>query len=234
MTTKNKLQYILAWFKKIKAIEILGGKCQNCGENRQWLLIFHHKNPNEKEFNIKDIRHNRWSLIENEILKCDLLCERCHRELHYQNNETGYTKSKKILLEIKSIDGCEICGYNNCIGALDFHHINDKNFNLNTIKLCENSCNVIRDKILNEINKCTILCANCHKNLHFDKEKYEKYENEIKNYQYKEKKEPLNSEIVMDLYNSGMTRSDIAKKLNRGKTIICRIINKFNQNSITI
>ena len=57
---------------------------------------------------------------------------------------------------------CQICGYDKCIQALDFHHVNpeekDKDFNTNTNR----SWQATRD----EIQKCILLCANCHREVH--------------------------------------------------------------------
>jgi len=227
MKTKNEYKYILKWHKKIKAIELLGGKCSKCNENRPWLLVFHHKNPNEKEFEISRFIDARWDKIQKEIIKCDLLCDRCHRELHNQNKNSIDNQSKKMLLEIKSIFGCEECGYNNYIGALDFHHIKNKLFDVGNFRLCENSCIDVKEKIEKEIDKCQVLCSNCHRNLHFDKEKFAKYKDEIYNRHYKEFKKPLNKELVINLYNSGMMQIDIAKKYERNKSVICGIIKRY-------
>lgn len=58
---------------------------------------------------------------------------------------------------------CARCGYNNCIEALDFHHIDptQKDFNLS-------DRNLILDweVIKLELDKCILLCANCHRELH--------------------------------------------------------------------
>lgn len=225
---KKEYTYILRWSKKIKAINLLGGKCQNCNEDRPWLLSFHHKESNEKNFSIGDYILYRWSKVEKEVLKCELLCEKCHREKHNQNKNTNDNKSKKILLDIKSISGCEICGYNDYIGALDFHHNKDKNFEIGKVRIYDNSCDKISEKIYKEIDKCRVLCANCHQDLHFDKEKFEKYKDEIYNWDYKETKEPLDKKLVMKLYNEGMKQIDIAKKFGRNKSVICEIIKRFN------
>lgn len=57
---------------------------------------------------------------------------------------------------------CTICGYNGYIGALEFHHIkpSTKSFEINsrTKKTWE--------AILAEIEKCILLCSNCHKEVH--------------------------------------------------------------------
>ena len=61
-----------------------GGKCMICGYNRcQRTLVFHHLNPNKKDFGISYKGLNRsWEKIRNEIEKCVLLCANCHTEVH--------------------------------------------------------------------------------------------------------------------------------------------------------
>lgn len=58
---------------------------------------------------------------------------------------------------------CEICGYSNNIAALDFHHLdpNEKEFNLS-----EKVRDAGWDRIKTEVEKCQLLCANCHRELH--------------------------------------------------------------------
>lgn len=58
---------------------------------------------------------------------------------------------------------CQICGYNTCISALDFHHLNEKekSFSLGTRGLTHSWV-----KILKEINKCALVCSNCHREIH--------------------------------------------------------------------
>ena len=68
---------------KIKLILYKGGKCQECGYNKPTPSVydFHHRDPSTKEFGIggKTINYERLKL---EADKCDLLCCRCHQELH--------------------------------------------------------------------------------------------------------------------------------------------------------
>lgn len=64
-----------------------GGGCSICGYNKcPAALEFHHKDPNEKEFQI----NKRWSMSKEAILKeidkCVLLCSNCHREEHWKIN----------------------------------------------------------------------------------------------------------------------------------------------------
>ena len=57
---------------------------------------------------------------------------------------------------------CSVCGYNKCIQALDAHHINPEEKELT---LSANH-NIATAKILEELKKCTLLCANCHREHH--------------------------------------------------------------------
>lgn len=69
-----------AKIKKL-AVEYLGGCCVVCGYSRYLgALEFHHRNPNEKDFEINSSLG--WDKISVELDKCDLLCANCHREVH--------------------------------------------------------------------------------------------------------------------------------------------------------
>lgn len=59
---------------------------------------------------------------------------------------------------------CEICGYNKNYSALQFHHLNPENktFNIDARMLS----NTKWDSIIKEWEKCKLLCANCHFEIH--------------------------------------------------------------------
>jgi len=54
---------------------------------------------------------------------------------------------------------CELCGYDRCQEALEFHHIdpNEKEFAIAAKGLCRSW-----KKALIEANKCILVCSNCH------------------------------------------------------------------------
>jgi len=56
---------------------------------------------------------------------------------------------------------CSVCGYDKCFGALEFHHLKGKDFGLSASGLTRSW-----DKIQTELEKCILLCANCHRELH--------------------------------------------------------------------
>jgi predicted HNH restriction endonuclease len=71
-------------------------------------------------------------------------------------------KLKSLAVELKG-GKCQICGYSKYVGALDFHHIdeNTKGFDLSTRGLTRSW-----EKIKNEIQKCLLVCSNCHREIH--------------------------------------------------------------------
>lgn len=65
-----------------------GGACEICGYCKNIAALeFHHKNPEEKEFNVDMRKFSNMTLekLEAELEKCILVCANCHRELHNEN-----------------------------------------------------------------------------------------------------------------------------------------------------
>lgn len=101
---------------------------------------------------------------------CSNNCKQKHHYLKIKENPNTFhsqtvrgLRRKIKLIEMKG-GGCEICGYNKNLSALEFHHTDPslKDFNLDSRKLSNTTWN----KILEESNKCILLCSNCHKELH--------------------------------------------------------------------
>lgn len=61
-----------------------------------------------------------------------------------------------MVRDIKLARGCKDCGYCGHPDALEFDHLRDKKFTI-----AEGRRNV--DKLLEEIEKCEVVCANCHR-----------------------------------------------------------------------
>jgi len=218
--------YVDKWSKKIRAINYLGGSCKNCGDNNIFHLCFHHVTDN-KEFNINNIKTNRWSDIFNEIRKCDILCNNCHQEIHYVEDSVGikWRNNKKLFLDYKSSE-CEICGYNKNQGSLVFHHINpeEKLFSISRNKI--RYINELNDYIIIELDKCKVLCHNCHSEEHINISKFNRLKEEIykKVNNYKEIQSKLDRDVVYDMYDSGIKQIEIAKYFNASKGTISGII----------
>lgn len=73
-------------------LDTLGGKCDSCGAIDG--LQFDHIDPKTKKFNIsKKIDAPREIIIE-ELKKCKILCESCHRKKTRDNWEYGRPKAE--------------------------------------------------------------------------------------------------------------------------------------------
>lgn len=91
--------------------------------------------------------------------------ERYHSEpLLAQRHETVREKQSKANT-LKQESGCSLCGENH-IACLDFHHINPSDKVRGISQMITSSYSW--DTILKEIEKCVVLCSNCHRKLHYE------------------------------------------------------------------
>lgn len=73
----------IAYQRKRELIDSLKTPCVKCGDDRDWVIDFHHLNPNEKEFTISQCVGKDIEKIRSEYKKCVCLCSNCHKEFHY-------------------------------------------------------------------------------------------------------------------------------------------------------
>lgn len=66
-------------------------QCVHCGLGKPYLLEFHHRDPNAKEFTIAHWRRHSNKDLLAEIKECDTLCKNCHAEFHYLAKTKGIT-----------------------------------------------------------------------------------------------------------------------------------------------
>lgn len=71
-------------------------------------------------------------------------------------------KLKQMAIDYKG-GSCQKCGYNKCNGALEFHHLdpNEKDFGISAKGDTKSW-----ERIRVELDKCILICANCHRELH--------------------------------------------------------------------
>jgi predicted nucleic acid-binding Zn ribbon protein len=207
--------------RKSDLIARLGGKCSHCGYTKNSAsLSFHHREDKVLPLSRGRLGSNAIEIIEDEIVKCDLLCMNCHLELHnptlsmatiheylaqissaeaigeqekvgccavcgmelksrkarfcspkcknavYQSYARQQQRGIKRKLElVERLGGkCAVCGYEKNLAALTFHHIesDEKEYQLDLRSLGNRSA----ESILSEFEKCQLLCANCHTELH--------------------------------------------------------------------
>lgn len=130
--------------------------------------------------------HNTRTLIEavdtREPTEGNKICSRCHEErplsfFYLRSAKTGKrrseckecwakiigcvsTKRKEKIMKALG-DKCVVCGYNKYRGALEFHHL-DPSQKDPAVNVHNNGF----EKALEEMKKCILVCANCHREIH--------------------------------------------------------------------
>lgn len=111
-------------------------KCTICGQEKPLT-----------DFNIRNKQKNTYRSE----------CKQCHNDIVKRR----YYYLKNVVNEYKK-DGCAKCGEKR-IYVLDFHHI-DPSTKDNTITRMSTKYSL--DRLKKEIDKCVVLCANCHREFH--------------------------------------------------------------------
>lgn len=101
------------------------------------------------------------------------VCEICGNEFDHGKGCCSYRKCQsctmkqhRLAKKLKAVEykggKCSICGYSKCLNALCFHHLNpdEKDFGI-TAHSCRSWTSI---KI--ELDKCILLCTNCHAEVH--------------------------------------------------------------------
>lgn len=74
---------------------------------------------------------------------------------------------KRKNLKLKAIlykgGKCQICGYNKCVDALEFHRLDES---LKDFGIASKGYTRSWDKTKEELDKCILVCANCHREIH--------------------------------------------------------------------
>lgn len=86
-------------------------------------------------------------------------CKQCR-----VGNVTRCRKNRKIQAIDYKGGCCKLCGYHKCPEALEFHHLdsNEKDFQI-AISM---AAGWAWERIKSELDKCVMLCANCHREVH--------------------------------------------------------------------
>ncbi len=97
------------------------------------------------------------------------VCTRAFFKKHYdenrlviiEQNKNRRSSMRKLFKDYKSTLQCKFCDENETV-CLDFHHINDKEFDLAEAL----NLGFSWKRIKKEIDKCVCVCSNCHRKIH--------------------------------------------------------------------
>lgn len=175
---EDAIQYkknVLSWINSLKD----SGVCVDCGVSfvgEPFLMEFDHLK--DKSMGISDgVRKLGWSIqrVQEEIAKCELVCVLCHRLRTKTRIPFGpppsigalrqrrIRQSKRDIVNARKQHPCVCCGkqYDTC--QMDLDHIDSI---LKTDKLSNMVGKRTKIEISNELSKCQVLCAICHKRKH--------------------------------------------------------------------
>lgn len=106
------------------------------------------------------------------------MCKSCNsdycKNLYYNGNRKQKIRDrndrnradlKKYTNQIKIKKCCSVCGYNKNPFALDFHHTDEKSKFKSVSEIIRDVSSM--DVLKAEIDKCILLCSNCHRELHY-------------------------------------------------------------------
>jgi hypothetical protein len=176
-----------SWVDQQKADE----GCVDCGESDPVVLDFHHRDAGEKSEKVSRLvlEEATTERLQAEIDKCDVLCANCHRARHVTpldlafdielrenpprliaERPSGETfevidpdRRRSWVNSYKEASGCSNCGHDDG-ASLDLHHTDDADKDLTVARLVSEGYGT--ERTFREIQRCTVLCANCHRRHH--------------------------------------------------------------------
>lgn len=157
------------WFQSYKREHCA---CTECGESHPACLDFHH-NESDKTRDVSEMVNDGYSKerIRNEMDACVVLCASCHRHEHHaagsetvsvssESRRRRYRRVRTTVYKIRS-NGCERCDESRP-WCLDFHHPEEKQDGIAQMVSERRPLTEIE----RELERCELLCANCHRKEH--------------------------------------------------------------------
>ena len=154
-------------------------KCTKCGEEKPYSDFYYQTGFRRDGERDRNPRYSSWckkcsciKASEDAKLRRKNTPEREKEKdrRSYQKNKVWINKNSKARSKAQKqrcvdyLGGkCMICGYNKCLGAMDFHHRepSEKEFSITQVRYK-------LEKLKPELDKCDLLCSNCHKEIHYN------------------------------------------------------------------
>ena len=124
--------------------------CSKCGVDKPEEEYYERKRQCKSCVNLRQAAYNRRPDIKEK------------RDIIYGK---AYSKNRRETLKEEAVaykgGSCVICGYNKYLGSLDFHHIDPSDKTSKSFSGGK-SFKSIKD----ELDKCLLVCSNCHREIH--------------------------------------------------------------------
>jgi len=186
--TLERRQRLRDWLRERKRAN---GGCVRCGRTDPACLDYHHREGEPKRMAVNEMVLYGYGrdTIREEIGRCVVLCANCHAREHGADSdwldvaddlveqrdddtvtaadlpsadESELTKAERLRAWTAAYEcsrGCRRCGESDPV-CLQFHHV-DGERRASVGELIANSCP--EREVLDEVRKCVVLCANCHR-----------------------------------------------------------------------
>lgn len=86
-------------------------------------------------------------------------CVSCEEQLRRQ-----FVATKRAWIVERFGNACVRCGYDKCFAALEFHHLDQDSKEFHPTNLISNMSPI--STLEKELEKCIMVCANCHREIH--------------------------------------------------------------------
>jgi 5-methylcytosine-specific restriction endonuclease McrA len=114
--------------RRQKFYDLLGGTCAVCGSNKN--LHFDHIDPSTKNFRISIKIDAPEPMLLDELGKCQLLCDKCHKKKTLDNDEFGERSSHGTIWRYKKYK----CRCDECRQAMKNYNRSKRMQKLNEMK----------------------------------------------------------------------------------------------------
>lgn len=104
---------------------------------------------------------NKPSIVSIELKRKEFKKRKRNKQQQAHYKKKAIERNRRIVAGYKA-DGCAACGYNKCAKALHFHHLDPNEKEMTIARLRSHAV----ERLIEEIEKCIVLCANCHHELH--------------------------------------------------------------------
>lgn len=129
-------------------------KCTKCKQQKSFSEFYSNKTT-------KDGKQSYCKICLKESVRKDYINNN-RKDIFEKRNKSKKLELKRILDEIKTYNGCYFCDEIE-ICCMDFHHVEETDKVANVSLLMNLKSKI---KMLIEIQKCIVVCSNCHRKIH--------------------------------------------------------------------